>query len=62
MKTDNVYYSGCLQKQTRDMLKQEDMLNHKPSAKTGGSFFSYSCYSQYQNTLPTQYFMTVLSL
>jgi len=37
MKKDNVYYSGHLQKQTRDllkhMLKQEDMLNRETSAK-----------------------------
>lgn len=43
MKTDDVYYSGCLQKQTQDMLKhilkQEDMLNRGSSAKNWWQIF-----------------------
>lgn len=57
---------AALQKQTRDklkhMLKEEDVLNHETSAKTGGSLFSCSCDTQYQNTLPSQFFMIELRL
>lgn len=47
MKMGNLYYRGCLQKQTQDMLKQilkqENTLCRKTSEKTGGNFSSCSC-------------------